>query len=110
VSQQASPEFLAQLREAQPQTTATEAFLLERLIGAMGMVRRLMTHGSYVVGPEHRDAYQLLDEFLLERYGWTLAWRDPEQPKSKKARSSPASSGTRTTRPRSAARVGARST
>lgn len=72
----ATPEFMVQLRETQPRATDSEAWLLERLIGAMGMVRKLMTHGSYMV--DGRDAYDLLDEFLLARYGWKLKWRDEE--------------------------------
>ena len=80
-----NPEFLAQLRETQPEATETEVWLLERLIGAAGMVRRLSTHGQWMIGGQ--DAYQVLDEFLMERYGWKLHWRDDE-PKPKRRRAS----------------------
>lgn len=66
--------FVAQVREKTPDATEAEIYLLERLIGALGMVRRLMTHGEYMI--ERENAYDVVNEFMLKRYGWKLKWRD----------------------------------
>lgn len=69
-----TPEFVAQVHETQPDATEAEVYLLERLIGALGMVRRLMKHGEYMIDGE--NAYAVIDAFMKKRYGWTLHWRD----------------------------------
>ena len=77
----ATSEFVAQVRETRPAATEVEVWLLERLIGSLGMVRRLMTHGSYMI--DGQDGFEVVNEFLLGCYGWKLHWHD-EEPKTKR--------------------------
>lgn len=62
-------DLLALLRKMQPNANEREAWLLERLMGALGMVRTLTDKRGSLYRIGGRSAYEVVNEWMEANYG-----------------------------------------